>query len=250
MATRSPKASTAAELGSDIPRKSGPENFNENIEYMKKRYFGENQGASAKKATAIVEGIDVSSKTNVDLNPLLYAKAITRVLMDDLETKSGRNVEPNGLVEVDAEAMKYNVDMIYTSRIHNQLASSLAFKLTTELFNTVGGNQKEDSPFAIAPYKENGVRVDPMQMYQDIRSVLMQYASVHRVVNNLGFDEGEDSDNNPVQFARDTMQRIYQEVNNYGQYGKGQFAEMFDKAMTSFKSTLESPDFDRRIGNA
>lgn len=236
MATRSPKASTASELGSDIPRKSGPDNFKENLDYMVKRYGLDKVGPDNKNIVDAVDGLDISAKGNIARNPSLFARAFQTTIENDMEEAAKFADIKTGEPEIAKTIMN-----VYRNEETFEIAQRLAMKVVTELFNTVGGGQEEDSPFAIAPKKENGVRVDPMQMKQDITGMFMDYAASREIVRRFGLRDAKNEQDSPQGFVNATVERFKRETNNYGQYGKGQFVDIFDKAFEGFKTMLGKP---------
>ena len=230
MPTRTGGSSANQSLKSDLS--SGNANFQKNLDYMNERY-GLNTNRPNDPMVDFVNSVDVSAGGNIPRNPSLYAKAITRVIEDEMKDLKGSKSITG---EPDVGSV---VKGVYRKESIYELAQRLAMKVVTETFNTVGGGQEPDSPFAIAKQTPNGVRVDPMQMKNDITGLFMQYAATKAVVSQYGYRDAEEEQNSPRGFVDATLSRFGNEIRAYGQYGKGEFCDIFDKAIVAFKDGLE-----------
>ena len=230
MPTRNSGSAANKSLRSELP--AGTRNFQKNIDYMMERY-GLNTNRPNDPMVDFVNSLDVSAGGNIPRNPSLYATAIARVIEDEMKDLRGAKSTTG---EPDVGSV---VQGVYRKESIYELAQRLAMKVTTETFKTVGGAQEETSPFAIARQRENGVRVDPMQMKQDITGLFMQYAATKAVVAQYGYRDAEEEQNSPRGFVDATLSRFKNEIRAYGQYGKGEFCDIFDKAIVAFKDGLE-----------
>ena len=178
MPTRNGGSSAKQSLKSDLT--SGNANFQKNLDYMNERYGFDKVGPDNKGIKDLVDGLDVSAGGNMARNPALYARATQTMIENDMQEASKFADVRNGEPELAKTTGKvFRDEGVY------ELAQRLAMKVTTETFNTVGGAQEPDSPFAIAKQTPNGVRVDPMQMKQDITGLFMDYAAARESVRRF-----------------------------------------------------------------
>lgn len=208
-------------------------NFKKNLDYMMERYGLDKVGPDNKEIKDFVDGLDVTSRGNISRNPSLYARAAQTMIENDMQEVSKFADARSGEPEIDKTTGKvFRDEGVY------ELAQRLAMKVVTETFNTVGGQQEPDSPFAIAKQTPNGVRVDPMQMKQDITGLFMDYAAARETVRRFGYRDAKEQQNSPKGFVDSVTARFANEIRNYGQYGKGEFCDIFDKAIEGFKKGL------------
>lgn len=240
MPTRNGGSASSQSLQSDLS--SGNANFQKNLDYMNERYGLDKVGdANSKGIKDLVDGLDVSAGGNLARNPALYARATQTMIENDMQEASKfadiRNEEPE---------LAKSTGKVFRDEGVYELAQRLAMKVVTETFNTVGGGQKPDSPFAIAKQTPNGVRVDPMQMKQDITGLFMDYAAARESVRRFGYRDAKEEQNSTKGLVGSVTARFENEIRNYGQYGKGEFCDILDKAMEGFKIGLGKPYREER----
>ena len=239
MPTRTGGSSANQSLRSELS--TGTLNFKKNLDYMIERYGLDKVGPANKDIKDAIDNLDISAKGNIARNPSLFARASQTTIENDMQAAASVADVRTGEPELNKTITKvYRNEEIY------EMAQRLAMKVVTETFNTVGGGQEETSPFAIARKRENGVQVDPMQMKQDITGMFMDYAAARESVRRFGLRDAQNEENSTNGLVGATVRRFNTEIRNYGQYGKGEFVDIFDKAFDGFRNLLGKPMREER----